>query len=74
MTAVQFFNWIGCGRMTEKPEVISSPVGLVPRNALVLTEPINSRTTRRLYRNGHLGSVGRIASDSHVLCVIAATN
>jgi hypothetical protein len=28
--------------MTGNPEVISSPVGLVPRNALVLTEPINS--------------------------------
>jgi hypothetical protein len=29
--------------MTRNPEVISSPVGLVPTNALVLTEPINSR-------------------------------
>jgi hypothetical protein len=29
--------------MTGNPEVISSPVGLVPRNALVLTEPVNSR-------------------------------
>lgn len=30
--------------MTGKPEVIGSSVGLVPRNALVLTEMINSPT------------------------------
>jgi hypothetical protein len=29
--------------VTGNPEVISSPVGLVPRNALVLTEPSYSR-------------------------------
>ena len=34
---------VDCGRMTGNPEVISSPVGLVPTNALVLIEPINSR-------------------------------
>ena len=28
--------------MTSNPEVIRSPVGLVPTNALVLTEPMNS--------------------------------
>jgi hypothetical protein len=31
------------GRLTVIPEVISSPVGLVPINALVFTEPIRSR-------------------------------
>src|SRR6266481_5709810 len=30
---------IDSGRTTGNPEVISSPVGLVPRNALALTEP-----------------------------------
>jgi len=33
-----------CSRVTGNPEVIDSSVGLVPTNALVLTEPINSRT------------------------------
>jgi hypothetical protein len=37
--------------ITSNPEVISSPVGLVPRNALVLPEPISSdrpvETSRR---------------------------
>jgi hypothetical protein len=31
------------GRITGNPEVISSPVGLVPTNAGVLIEPIDSR-------------------------------
>jgi hypothetical protein len=33
----------GQGRMTGNPEVSSSPVGLVPTNALVLTELVKSR-------------------------------
>jgi hypothetical protein len=32
------------GQITGKPEVIGSSTGLVPTNALVLTELINSRT------------------------------
>ena len=39
----------GCARITGNPEVISSPVGLVPTNALVLTNPINSRLVLVLY-------------------------
>jgi hypothetical protein len=53
--------------LTGNPEVIGSSAGLVPRNALVLTEPINSEiivrehlvvwltSSVRLPRNGVLG-------------------
>jgi len=39
----QYFGW-----MTGYPEVIVWFVGLVPTNALVLTEPINSRIVGNL--------------------------
>jgi hypothetical protein len=60
---------IQCGPVIfSNPEVMSSSVGLVPTNALVLTEPINSETIVRehlvvwltsgvrLPRNGVVGS------------------
>ena len=39
--------FLDCAQVTGNPGVISSPVGLVPTNALVLTEPINSETIVR---------------------------
>src|SRR2546422_7634140 len=47
-----------CSRVTGNPEVIRSPVRLVPRNALVLSGPANFRVVGQPEVMARIGSAG----------------